>query len=455
MKIWQKVYLATLAVFLVMLNVGLMLGANYIFEHNVANERQQCERECYFLQQNLEHDFSILSANGRMHVQVVQRVVDSYQNEYQSQDIFIELRETVGDESNTRSMVIRGGKKIYIQVERILSNPYSDYTVFYQKELVDFEETWAKLQATFVLISICLSFLLCFILFFMMQRMFKPLGKLNQSVAEISKGNYQQNLQYKGEDEISELARNINTMADTIQQQISQLEEENKNKQLLMDNLAHELRTPLTSIYGYAELLQVGKISEEEMYEGLTYIMKESKRLNKMSEEMLSMRLLEREEVQYVKLSMELVSAHVRQILSESLATKEIKLVEQHEKDVYWGEESLYVILFRNLLENAIRASEKGGIVEWHSRYAEGYYVFEIIDNGIGMDQKELEKIMDAFYRVDKGRSRAEGGAGLGLSIVDVVVKKLNGKMEFASEKGKGTKVTISLQMPEHLKQEK
>ena len=451
MKIWQKVYLATLVVFLLMLNVGLILGSNYIFEHNVAIERGQCGRECYMLQQNLEHDFSYLAANGRMHVSVIQKVVDTYHNYYQSQNVFIELREAVGDKASTRSMVIQGGKKIYIQVERTLSKPYSDYSVFYQKELVDFEETWGKLQATFVIISVGSSLLLCVILFFLIRRLFRPLEQLNQSVADISAGNYEQNLSAKGDDEIAELAGNINSMADTIQKQISQLEEENKNKQQLMDNLAHELRTPLTSIYGYAQLLQVGKVSEEETYEGLEYIMKESKRLNKMSADMLSMRLFEKENVQWTKVSMKSISEHVRKILSEALENKNITLSEKHEEDLYWGEEDQYIVMFRNLIENAIRASHAGSTIEWNSRYDEKEYVFEVIDHGIGMEKEEVEKVMDAFYRVDKSRTRAEGGAGLGLSIVDTIVKRLGGTIQIESEKDKGTKVMVCIELPEAL----
>lgn len=451
MKIWQKVYLATLVVFLLMLNVGLILGSNYIFEHNVAIERGQCGRESYMLQQNLEHDFSYLAANGRMHVSVIQKVVDTYHNYYQSQNVFIELREAVGDKASTRSMVIQGGKKIYIQVERTLSKPYSDYSVFYQKELVDFEETWGKLQATFVIISVGSSLLLCVILFFLIRRLFRPLEQLNQSVADISAGNYEQNLSAKGDDEIAELAGNINSMADTIQKQISQLEEENKNKQQLMDNLAHELRTPLTSIYGYAQLLQVGKVSEEETYEGLEYIMKESKRLNKMSADMLSMRLFEKENVQWTKVSMRSISEHVRKILSEALENKNITLSEKHEEDLYWGEEDQYIVMFRNLIENAIRASHAGSTIEWNSRYDEKEYVFEVIDHGIGMEKEEVEKVMDAFYRVDKSRTRAEGGAGLGLSIVDTIVKRLGGTIQIESEKDKGTKVMVCIELPEAL----
>ena len=313
---------------------------------------------------------------------------------------------------------------------------------------MDFEETWALLLMTFVVISLVLSFLLCGILLFMMQKIFKPLEKLNESVAEISRGNYEQHLDYRGKDELAELAENINMISDTIQEQITELEEENAGKQQLMDNLAHELRTPLTSIYGYAELLQRGKLSEEEVYEGLSYIMRESRRLNKMSEELLSMRLLEQGNVEYTELGMEDISKHLRKILAERLEAKKIQLVEQHHVKRLWGEEYLYIVLFRNLLENAIRASAEGAKVEWRSRETAEGYLFDIIDYGIGMEEKELSKIMDAFYRVDKGRARAEGGAGLGLSIVKVIVAKLDGRIEFVTKKGEGTKVTVVIPPP-------
>lgn len=449
MKIWQKVYLTTLIVFLVMMNAGLILAANYIYEHNLEIEKQQCERESYFLEQNLAHDFSILEKNGRMQDSVIQAVVDGYGKYYQSEDIYIDFEKKDAEGVYTNIVTSQWGRYIYVEVHRTLAEPYSDYTLIYRKELVDFEETWSLLLMTFVLISLLLSLLLCAILFFMMQGMFKPLERLNESVGEISKGNYEQHLIYDGEDEIAELAENINTMANTIQTQISLLEEENAKKQQLMDNLAHELRTPLTSIYGYAELLQRGKIDEEEMYEGLHYIMRESKRLNKMSEELLSMRLLQNEGVEYNRLSMEDVSEHIRKILAGKLAEKQIELVEKHKIEHFWGEEYLYIVLFRNLLENAIRASKQGDVIEWRSSQKEEGYCFEIVDYGIGMEQQELSKIMDAFYRVDKGRARAEGGAGLGLSIVNIIVRKLNGRIWFETKKNEGTTVTVILQPPE------
>ncbi len=448
MKVWQKVYLITLSLFLVMMNAGLLLAANYIFEHNLEIEKQQCERESYFLEQNLAHDFSILETNGRMQDSIISAVVNGYRNYYQSQDIYIELEyasERMADTVYSNVETARGGRYIGVEVIRPLAEPYEDYVLVYQKELVDFEETWALLLMTFVIISLVLSLVLCVILLFVMQRIFRPLESLNESVAEISKGNYAQNLYYKGQDEITQLAENINTMSDTIQSQIRVLEEENAKKQQLMDNLAHELRTPLTSIYGYAELLQRGRLTEEEIYEGLSYIMRESKRLNKMSEELLTMRLLEQEKAECTRICVKDISEHIQKLLGEKLKEKKIRLVENHAIQSLWGEEYLYVVLFRNLLENAIRASRDESTIEWNSYMTQGEYCFEVTDYGIGMEQEEVSKIMDAFYRVDKGRSRAEGGVGLGLSIVQVIITKLKGRIHIETKKGEGTRVMIVL----------
>lgn len=95
------------------------------------------------------------------------------------------------------------------------------------------------------------------------------------------------------------------------------------------------------------------------------------------------------------------------------------------------------------LLENAIRASAEGSEIVFKAVQEGGLQVFEITDYGIGMEQKELERITEAFYRADKARSRKDGGVGLGLSVVDLIVKKMGGSLSFSSEPGKGTIVTV------------
>ena len=99
-------------------------------------------------------------------------------------------------------------------------------------------------------------------------------------------------------------------------------------------------------------------------------------------------------------------------------------------------------------MENAIRASRAGDDIVFRTFRREETQIFEIIDFGIGMEETELERITEAFYRVDKARSRKDGGVGLGLSIANLIVKKLGGTMAFASSPGKGTKATVILQHP-------
>ncbi len=318
---------------------------------------------------------------------------------------------------------------------------------------MDFEAVWDALKRTFVTVSLVTSILLCLILYVLMRRMLKPLGRLNESVAQIARGEYGQTAPYNNQsvwdkDEISELSLNINKMSRTIQRQIADLEKESEKKQQLMDNMAHELKTPLTSIYGYAEYVKYAKASEEEKLEGLTYIMEESRRLAKMSEIMLSMRLYEKESPAPEKVSLNAVATHLEKTLAGKLREKSLAIRREFETETAFAEETLLINLFRNLLENAIRASRAGDDIVFRTFRREETQIFEIIDFGIGMEETELERITEAFYRVDKARSRKDGGVGLGLSIANLIVKKLGGTMAFASSPGKGTKATVILQHP-------
>lgn len=130
-----------------------------------------------------------------------------------------------------------------------------------------------------------------------------------------------------------------------------------------------------------------------------------------------------------------------------ALQEKHLTLETGFEMEMVYGDEAMYVNLFRNLLENAIRASSPGSRIFWNGRQEGDRTIFEVIDSGIGMAQEELERITEAFYRVDQARARKDGGVGLGLSVVDLIVKRMNGTLEFTSAPGEGTKVTVNLQL--------
>lgn len=453
MRIWQKIYLAALLLFLIMLNMGLFLAAKFIFSYNLQKEQKQGEMDCYFLCQNLEHDFSILQQNGRFQEELIDFIFEGYQIYYHTQNIEISLQkgenETVADFNSHAS---DGGGQMYISADQSLAEPYSLYHIQYRKHLVEFEEIWKSLKRMFAAISLTSSLLLCLILYILMRHMLKPLALLNDSVADIAAGRYGLQVSCKNKyawnrDEISELSEHVNKMSETIRRQITELEDENAKKQQLMDNMAHELRTPLTSIYGYAEYLKYAKTQEEERFEGLTYIMEESRRLSKMSDTMLSMRLYEKNGYEPKPVNLQALADHVEKTLSAELKGKNLTLEKNFDADILYGEEELLANLFRNLLENAIHASFSGRKIIWNAYPTEEKLVFEVIDSGIGMTAEDLDHITEAFYRADKARSRKNGGAGLGLSIAAGIVEKMNGTLEFTSEPGKGTTVSINLQL--------
>ena len=257
---------------------------------------------------------------------------ENYQAYYKKQDILLSLEKTGRTEAPAlRSNISGGGKRAEVFAEQNLGEPYQAYRICYQKRLTDFEAVWQALKRMFATISLAMSVLLCLVLYVFMRRMLRPLGRLNENVAQIAAGEYGQMAYGKdpsiwAKDEISELSQNINQMSETIQRQIQTLKEENEKKQQLMDNMAHELRTPLTSIYGYAEYIRYAKASKEETCEGLAYIMEESRRLAKMSEIMLSMRLYEKEGHMPETVNLYSVEAHLQKILAGGLQEKNLSI---------------------------------------------------------------------------------------------------------------------------------
>lgn len=448
MRVWQKIYFLTLLLFLVLLNIGLFMAAGFIFKYNLDAERRQAETESSFLVQNIVHDFSILERTGRYESETMQAVVRGYRSFYEGRNVEVSLTEEKDHQDCVVNTEVKhGGSEITIRIQRNLLTPYDGFGLSYQKRLVSFEALFKALKRMFAAISLGMSALLCILHYFLMRRILRPLVRLNEGVAQIAEGNYQQRISCTGKDELAELAANVNQMSEKISAQIGMLEEENARKQRLMDNLAHEIRTPLTSIYGYAEYLQRAKTGEEERLLNLSYIMDESRRLHKLAETMLSMRLYEKEELILRPVPIQRIKENVYKILEEKLKQKELELILDFSVEQLEGDEILLTCLFRNLLENAVYASREGGCIIWSGKNTkDGKMVFEIQDYGSGMEKETLKRITEPFYREDKARSRANGGAGLGLSIAALIVEKHRGTLSFISEKGRGTTAMVILQ---------
>ena len=135
----------------------------------------------------------------------------------------------------------------------------------------------------------------------------------------------------------------------------------------------------------------------------------------------------------------------IERALAPSLRDKGIRLVCRAEQAKALLEPDLVKSLLYNLIDNASKAMDSGGIIGVKATAIPGGCQFYVADNGRGMEEKELTRITEAFYRVDKSRSRAQGGVGLGLSLCNEIVRLHKGTMSFASRVGNGTCVTVEL----------
>ena len=201
----------------------------------------------------------------------------------------------------------------------------------------------------------------------------------------------------------------------------------------------------MTAIYGYAEYIQKALMSEEERYECTQFIMSECSRLQNMAYQLLNMALLRREEMKDSDCSVKELFRESEKAMHIRASEKRIRLSYILTKDcIVRGNMEQLLILINNLIDNAIKASRQEGEIRISAYLEEANIVVEVEDHGIGMETEQITHIKEAFYRVDKARSRAAGGAGLGLAICERIIQIHHADMSFMSEPGMGTRVKLS-----------
>jgi two-component system phosphate regulon sensor histidine kinase PhoR len=262
------------------------------------------------------------------------------------------------------------------------------------------------------------------------------------AMEQIAKGNFDIQLDnYNDNGHFDELAQSINKMA----MGLNQLE---RMREEFISNVSHEIQSPLTSIRGFAQALRNEKLSHEERMHYLSIIETESRRLSKLSDNMLRLVSLEAENV-----GLELKSYRLdKQVRSIILACepqwrdKQIDLDISLEEITVAADENRLSQVWLNLLHNSIKFTPEGGSIRIELyRRRDGQIEFKIADTGIGIAADDLAHIFERFYKADKSRERSNKGSGLGLSIVRKIVDLHHGTIDVQSAVGEGTTFTVSL----------
>lgn len=273
----------------------------------------------------------------------------------------------------------------------------------------------------------------------------RRLHRLTRTVRRIAGGDLSTRSGISSRDEFGQLSRDFDAMADKLQENINRLETDIERQESFMGAFAHELKTPMTSIIGFADLLRQGNMDENTRMMAADYIFTEAHRLERLSFKLLNLLLLKKDGVAMKRVWLSNYLAEVEKALTPAMQNKGIRLVCRAQQKRVALEPDLVKSLLYNLIDNASKAMDNGGIIGVMGTGIPGGCQFQVVDNGRGMEKEELSKITEAFYRVDKARSRRQGGAGLGLALCKQIVELHNGSIRFASQPGKGTQVTVTL----------
>ncbi len=459
MRFWHKIFCGTLLIFVLFFDIGVFTVLGYSYQFNLERERESALRERELILssvlQNLEGS-KRLSPGAAEDAAFLLAAVQPLGQYYAQQGVLLALW-------NQENCIYRGslafepklaqgdsvihftqqqaeGKRMLLVSGRVEQYPHLQFV--YARDitrLLLYRQTMGKL---FLLLNAVICAALGFVLFFLLRRLTRPIRRLNERAREIAAGDYQKRAELRGGDELAELGRSFNRMADSVQHQVEQLTQLARERQLFIDNLAHEMKTPLTSMLGYTDYLQNALHNEQERRVAAEHLHQAAQRLENLHGMLMELTVLHSGACEMQPVAVRDMFRQLQDMTSDLLTHRELTLHTTCELEALCGNETMLLSLLQNLIENAARASERGGEIRLNAWGAE-HPVIAVSDDGCGIPQEELARITEPFYRVDHSRSRQFGGVGLGLALCNEICRMHGARLEIQSELGRGTSVCI------------
>ncbi|MBQ6288449.1 MAG: HAMP domain-containing histidine kinase [Clostridia bacterium] len=348
------------------------------------------------------------------------------------------------EEAESASMILRkSNTPVLISARRL--DVLNLTAVIYRS--ADISDTYAHIDELTRLAQLALlgCLLLCLLLLpAVLRRTLRPLRKLTEITEKIAGGEYDLRSGLQAGDEVGDLSRSFDHMAETVQQKISDLEETSRRRELLLGALTHEMKTPMTAILGFSGSLLSMPLSEKERMEAAYEINEAARRTDRLSRKMMQLISLQ-ENPATLKSTVgagELLDK-VRQTLIPAAEEKKITLKAEAFTDTLTGDPDLLFSLLSNLTDNALKASPESTEITLTARRENSSQILSVADHGSGIPADHLALVTEPFYRVDKARSRKLGGAGLGLSLCQMIARTHDGTLQIESEPDKGTTVSM------------
>jgi len=287
---------------------------------------------------------------------------------------------------------------------------------------------------------------LCALLSYTISRVLTaPLERLSRASRLIASGQFSARVPIRSRDEIGAVSADFNAMAARMEDTVVELRQAVERQERFVGSFAHEMKTPMTSLIGYAELLRSGTLTPDEQTEATGYIYSEGKRLENLSRKLLELLVLKRGDLPLVEVSPADLIGELVERLRPLFAKTGVTLSSDCRKGTCYLEPDLVWSLLLNLTDNAQKALVQGGHIRYRCDMLDDGCRIQVADNGRGIPANALDHLTEAFYRVDKARSREQGGFGLGLALCQEIALLHNGSIVFANQPAGGACVTVEL----------
>ncbi len=465
MKFFWKIFFVFTVLLTVVFSIFGMWAVDHSFKTSYAKELEEGDRENQMFQYAFEMNMNSLPSSyqgDEILAQLAQRIVDNLgQNEYiytifddrgyvvytskspGTEQLANHIMEKLTMEHNCGYEVVASEDnwELYFMCRSHVGN-----RVFYlesSKDITDIYEEREEFSDRYRMVMFGLLIVASVIIFVLSHWLTKSIVALSDSTRRFARGDYKIRADENGNDEIGKLSHDFNRMADRLTEKMNELTDAVKKQEDFTASFAHELKTPLTSIIGYSDMLRTMDMSQEETLEAANYIYSQGKRLESLSFKLLELIVLEKQDFVFKEISVKELMQEVEKVVSSALGQRMIGLKLSVEEGAIYGERDLLESLFINLVDNARKALQEKGIIQIHGYQRLDGYEIIVRDNGCGMKKEDIRRITEAFYMVDKSRSRKEGGAGLGMTLCNKIVELHRARWTIESVVDKGTEIRI------------
>lgn len=456
MKFSYKILICTIMIMAAAFGFSGYYFVNYIFETSLEREVSQAMDDSSVLQFAFETAaLNIPSKYDILPDSIAEQIGFSLENSGQGNGRLLRLSDEekrvlyvsdgfagTGDfldkasEETRIYQVLPQGEHYYIQTG---TKFYALGRVLYLETMRDVTEVFKERAMGFSVyrrVTVVVLFASSIVMSFLSHWLTVPIRRLKDAAKKMASGDYRVRAACSSTDEMGELTRDFNRMAEALENTIQNLKEEVQAREEFIAAFSHELKTPLTSMVGYADMLRSRKLEEEKQFLAANYIYTESRRLEKMSFRLLDMIVAKRQGAARRKTEVSLFFEHLREMFGNSA---DIELRISYEAAEVCADTELLTTVLINLTDNAVKATEPGGVIELKGRREEEGYRFLVKDYGEGIPAEECRRITEAFYMVDKSRSRSKNGAGLGLALCSTFLELHGTCLEIESRPGEGS----------------